>query len=113
MEAIRTKSVTVTFGNGAVRHFRVSVYKSEAYTYGNQFSLTLENEDNGYVEQYDIRYDTRIRRDLGQRAAFGIAVQVQPRRRLPRESRREGRRSARWSYQGHFVGCRREEGTLA
>ena len=65
MEAIRTKSVTVTFGNGAVRHFRVSVYKSEAYTYGNQFSLTLENEDNGYVEQYDIRYDTRIRRDLG------------------------------------------------
>lgn len=65
MEPLKTKSVTVTYSNGAVRHFRVSVYKSEAYTYGNQFSLTLENEDNGYVDSYDIRYDTRIRRDLG------------------------------------------------
>ena len=65
MEPLKTKSVTVTYSNGAVRHFRVSVYKSEAYTYGNQFSLTLENEDNGYMDSYDIRYDTRIRRDLG------------------------------------------------
>lgn len=65
MEPLKTKSVTVTYSNGAVRHFKVSVYKSEAYTYGNQFSLVLENEDNGYIDAYDIRYDTRIRRDLG------------------------------------------------
>ena len=32
---------------------------------GSVERIVYRNEDNGYTEAYDIRYDTRIRRDLG------------------------------------------------
>lgn len=64
MAPIKTKQITVVFDNGVVRRFDASVYKSESHTYGNQYSLVLTNKDNDYADMYDIRYDTRIRRDL-------------------------------------------------
>lgn len=64
MGPLRTKSVSVEFSNGKVNDYEVSVYKSQEPTYGNQYSLYVEDKTHGYTESYDVRYDTRLRRDL-------------------------------------------------
>lgn len=64
LEPIKSKTLHVALTNGKIVEYRVSVYKSNAFDYGNKYSLNFYNVDTGDYDGYDVRYDTRLKRDL-------------------------------------------------